>query len=95
MIEEELSAETPTDADVVGLPRGESGEFTQPAVFTFEQVFLGSGTSGPSIQRATAVTRAAVTRGTDPGTLGRVDAIAAQMERTPFDLWHGNSATSS
>jgi len=86
MIEEELSAETPTDAELSAYLAANPAKFTQPAVFTFEQIFLGSDTSGPSIQRATAVTRAAVARGTDPGTLGESTLLPPKMARTPSDL---------
>ena len=86
MIEEELSAETPTDAELSAYLAANPAKFTQPAVLTFEQVFLGSQTSGPSMQRATAVTRAAVVRGTDPSTLGESTLLPAKMVRTPSDL---------
>ena len=43
----------------------------QPAILTFEQVFLGQSTSGPGVVHAVAVTREALRNGTDPERLGK------------------------
>src|SRR6187200_188210 len=45
--EEDASTRAPTDADLSAYLVGNQARFLQPAILTFEQVFLGQPTSGP------------------------------------------------
>ena len=60
--------------------------FVQPAILTFEQVFLGQSTSGPGVVHAVAVTRAGLRSGTDPQELGERTLLPYRMTQTPADL---------
>ena len=84
--EEEGSTGTPTDADLSAYLAANPARFIQPAVLTFEQVFLGDATSDPGVVRAVAVTRAALRSGTDAQQLGRGSLLPSRMTATPADL---------
>ena len=58
----------------------------QPAILTFEQVFLGQPSSGPGVVHAVAVTREGLRSGTDPEELGKPTLLPHRMTRTPADL---------
>jgi len=58
----------------------------QPAILTFEQVFLGESTSGPEVEQAVAVTRAALRSGTDAEELGQPTLLPLRMTEAPADL---------
>ena len=55
--EEDASTRAPTDADLSAYLRANQARFVQPAVLTFEQVFIGESTSGPAVVHAVAVIR--------------------------------------
>ena len=74
--EEEASTRTPTDADLSAYLAANQGRFLQPAILTFEQVFLGQSTSGPGVVRAVAVTHQALRNGRDPADTGHANAAA-------------------
>jgi parvulin-like peptidyl-prolyl isomerase len=84
--EEDASTRAPTDADLSAYLAANQARFVQPAVLTFEQVFLGESTSGPQVVQAVAVTRAALRNGTDPGDLGKPTLLPLRMTQTPADL---------
>jgi hypothetical protein len=86
MAEEELSSQAPTDADLEAFLAANPAKFTQPAILSFEQIFLGVETSGPAVQKAVARTHDAVRRGTDPSVLGESTLLPARMMQTPADL---------
>ena len=67
--EEDASTQAPTDAELSAYLVANQARFVQPAILTFEQVFLGQSTSGPEVVRAVAVTREAVRNGADPEEL--------------------------
>src|SRR6187397_2911233 len=69
--EEDASTRTPTDADLSAYLVANQARFMQPAILTFEQVFLGQPTSGPGVVHAVAVTREGLRRGVDPDELGK------------------------
>src|SRR6187399_2363653 len=54
--EEDASTGAPTDADLSAYLVANQARFVQPAILTFEQVFIGASTSGPDVVRAVAVT---------------------------------------
>ena len=58
----------------------------QPAILTFEQVFLGQSTAGPGVVHAVAVTHQALRNGADPAELGTPTLLPHRMTRTPADL---------
>ena len=60
--------------------------FVQPAILTFEQVFIGEATSGPEVVRVVAVTREALRKGAAPEELGKPTLLPHRMTRTPADL---------
>ena len=84
--EEDASTRTPTDADLSAYLTANQARFVQPAILTFEQVFLGASTSGPEVVQAVAVARAALQNGTDPVELGKPTLLPHRMSETPADL---------
>ena len=84
--EEDASTGAPTDADLSAYLRANQARFVQPAILTFEQVFLGQTTSGPGVVRAVAVTREGLRSGTDPAKLGQQTLLPYRMTLTPADL---------
>jgi hypothetical protein len=86
MSEEDASTGTPTDADLAAYLAANQARFVQPAVLTFEQIFLGPSVSGPEVVRAVAITRQAVRNGTDADQLGKPSLLPRRMTRTPADL---------
>ena len=84
--EEDASTRTPTDADLSAYLAVNRSRFVQPAMLTFEQVFLGQSTSGPDVVRAVAVTREALSNGTDAEELGVRTLLPHRMIETPADL---------
>ena len=84
--EEDASTRAPTDADLSAYLAANQARFVQPAILTFEQVFLGPSTSGPAVVQAVAVTREALRNGTDPEALGKPTLLPLRMTQTPADL---------
>ena len=84
--EEDASTRAPTDADLSAYLTANQARFVQPAVVTFEQVFIGQSTSGPGVIHAVAVTHQALRNGADPATLGTPTLLPHRMMRTPADL---------
>ncbi|HVH56613.1 MAG TPA: peptidylprolyl isomerase [Vicinamibacterales bacterium] len=86
MAEEGASTRAPTDAELSAYLTANQARFVQPAILTFEQVFLGQPTSGPGVVRAVAVTREGLRRGTDPEKLGKPTLLPYRLTLTPADL---------
>ena len=86
MAEEEAATGTPTDSDLSTYLAANQTRFVQPAMLTFEQVFLGSSTSGPDVVKAVAVTRNAMRQGADPQELGTPSLLPGRMTWAPADL---------
>jgi hypothetical protein len=84
--EEDASTRAPADADLAAYLTANPARFVQPAILTFEQVFIGESTSGPGVVRAVALTREALRKGADAGELGKPTLLPHQMTRTPADL---------
>ena len=84
--EESASTRAPTDADLSDYLARNQARFLQPAVLTFEQVFLGESTSNPRVLPAAAVTLEALRNGTDPGRLGKATLLPRWTTDTPADL---------
>ena len=84
--EEDASTGTPTDADLFAYLTANPARFVQPAILTFEQVFIGASTSGPGVVQAVALTREALRNGADPEELGQPTLLPHRMTRTPADL---------
>jgi hypothetical protein len=84
--EEDASTRAPTDADLSAYLTANQARFVQPAILSFEQVFLGTPTFGPGLVHAVAVTREGLRSGTAPETLGRPTLLPYRMTRTPADL---------
>ena len=84
--EEDASTRAPTDADLSAYLAANPARFLQPAILTFEQVFLGRPTSGPGVVHAVAVTREGLRSGTDPEKLGKPTLLPYRMTLTPADL---------
>ena len=83
--EEDASTRSPTDADLSAYLVANQARFVQPAIITFEQVFLGQSTS-PEVVHAVAVTREGLRSGADPGRLGQPTLLPFRMTLTPADL---------
>src|SRR6478672_259722 len=58
--EEDASTRAPTDADLSAYLVANPARFVQPAILTFEQVFIGELTSRPRVMHAVALTRQAL-----------------------------------
>jgi len=86
MAEEDASTRTPTDTELSAYLAANPARFVQPAILTFEQVFIGESTSGPEVVRAVAVTREALRKGAAPEELGKPTLLPHRMTRTPADL---------
>jgi len=84
--EEDASTRTPTEADLSAYLAANQARFVQPAVLTFEQVFLGQPTSGPEVVRVAAVTRTALRNGAAADGLGMRTLLPHRMTQTPADL---------
>jgi hypothetical protein len=84
--EEDASTRTPTDGDLSAYLTANQARFVQPAILTFEQVFLGQQTSGLGVVHAIAATREALRRGDDPKKLGKPTLLPYRMTMTPADL---------
>jgi parvulin-like peptidyl-prolyl cis-trans isomerase-like protein len=84
--EEDASTRAPSDADLSAYLTANPARFVQPAVLTFEQVFIGESTSGPVMVHAVALTREALRNGADSEQLGKPTLLPHQMTRTPADL---------
>jgi hypothetical protein len=84
--EEDASTRAPSDADLFAYLTANQARFVQPAILTFEQVFLGQPTAGPGVVRAVAVTHQALRNGADPAELGKPTLLPHRMTRTPADL---------
>jgi len=86
MGEELASTAAPTDAELSAYLAAHPARFKEPAVLTFEQVFLGPITAGEAVVHVVAVTGASATRGFDPVKLGRPTLLPQAMTRTDSDL---------
>jgi len=84
--EEDASTRAPSDVDLFAYLTANPARFVQPAILTFEQVFLGESTSGPHVVHAVSVTREALRNGTDPDALGKPTLLPLRMIQTPADL---------
>jgi hypothetical protein len=84
--EEDASTRAPTDADLSAYLTANQARFVQPAILTFEQVFLGPPGSGAGVVHAVAVTREGLRSGTEPGKLGKPTLLPYRMTLTPADV---------
>jgi len=86
MAEEDAATRAPTDADLANYLSAHPDRFVQPAIVTFEQVYLGPAASGPDAVRTAAMTGAALRQGIDPERLGTPTLLARRMDQAPADL---------
>lgn len=86
MAEEEASTAAPTDADLEAYLAEHQDRFIQPAVLTFEQIFVGHESAGPDVQMAVARVRDAVQRGVDIDALGESTLLPQRLTEVPSDL---------
>jgi len=84
--EEDASTRTPTDADLSAYLAANPARFAQPAILTFEQVFLGPSTADPGRVRAVAVAYRALRNGADPAELGTPTLLPHRMALMAADL---------
>src|SRR3982750_2344344 len=84
--EEDASTRAPTDADLFAYLTANRARFVQPAILTFDQVFIGESRSGPGVVHVVAVTREALRKGADPEELGKPTLLPHRVTRTPADL---------
>jgi PPIC-type PPIASE domain len=84
--EEDASTRAPSDVDLFAYLTANPARFVQPAILTFEQVFIGESTSGPAVVQTVAITREGLRSGTDPEKLGKPTLLPHRMTRTPADL---------
>jgi PPIC-type PPIASE domain len=84
--EEDAATRGLSDAELSAYLVANPARFVQPAIVTFEQVFIGESTSGPGVVHAAALTREALRKDADSGELGKPTLLPHQMTRTPADL---------
>src|SRR3954468_5549873 len=84
--EEDVSTRAPTDADLFTYLTAHQARFVQPAILSFDQVFIGESRSGPGVVQVVAVTREALRKGADPEEVGTPTLLPHRMTRTPADL---------
>src|SRR4051812_19973208 len=84
--EEDASTRAPTDADLSAYLTANQARFVQPAILTFDQVFIGASRPGPGVVHVVAVTPEALRKGADPEELGKPTLLPHRMTRTPADL---------
>jgi hypothetical protein len=84
--EEDASTQAPADSDLSAYLAANPARFVQPAILTFEQVFIGESTSDPGLVPAVALTREALRMGADARELGKATLLPHRMTRTPADL---------
>ena len=84
--EEDASTRAPTDADLSAYLVANRARFAQPAILTFDQVFIGESRSGPGVVHVVTVTGEALRKGADPEQLGKPTLLPHRMTRTPADL---------
>src|SRR5689334_10179293 len=84
--EEGASTRAPTDAELSAYLAANQARFVQPAIVTFEQVFLGQPTSGSEVVHAVAVARKGLRSGAGPEELGRPTLLPHRMTKVPADL---------
>jgi hypothetical protein len=84
--EEDASTRAPTDADLVAYLAANQARFAQPAILTFDQVFIGESESGPGVVPVVAITPDVLRKGGDPEKLGKPTLLPHRMTRTPADL---------
>ena len=86
LAEEDASTAAPAEADLAAYLSAHQDQFIQPAVLTFEQIFVGHATGGPDVQLAVARVRDAVRRGDDLDRLGTPSLLPQRMMDVPSDL---------
>src|SRR5512134_944902 len=86
MAEEDASTAAPTDADLAAYLSAHPDRFVQPALLTFDQIFVGHATAGPEVRLAVARVRDAVQRGDDLDRLGKSSLLPQRMTQVPADL---------
>src|SRR5688572_844652 len=84
--EEDASTRVPTDADLSAYLKANQARFVQPAILTFEQVFLGQSTAGGGVVHAVAVTLEDLRNGTNALELGKPTLLPHRMTGAPADL---------
>jgi hypothetical protein len=84
--EEDASTRAPTDAELSAYLVANQARFVQPAIVSFEQVFIGEATSGRRVVYAAAITREALRKGANSEELGQPTLLPHRMTRTPADL---------
>ena len=84
--EEDASARAPTDAELSAYLAANQARFVQPAILTFEQVFLGQQTPGYGVVHAVAITRETLRGSKDPAKLGKPTLLPYRTTLAPADL---------
>jgi hypothetical protein len=86
MAEENASSAAPTDAELTAYLAANKNKFMQPAMLTFEQIFVGHASSSPEIRLVAARVRDAVERGDNPERFGTASLLPQGMTNVPADL---------
>src|SRR3954462_14283720 len=77
--EEDAATRAPTDEDLSAYLSANPARFVQPAILSFDQVFIGASRSGPRVVHAVAVTGEALRKGADPEELGTPTLLPHRM----------------
>ena len=91
--EEDAATRAPTDADLSAYLGANPARFVEPAVLTFEQVFLGESRPGPGVRhvvaRATLLPRRQTRTPADLVAREFGGSFAAALEKAPLGEWVG------
>jgi hypothetical protein len=91
--EEDAATRTPTEADLSEYLSANPARFVEPAILTFDQVFLGESRPGPGarhvVARATLLPRRMTRTPADLVARQFGDSFAAALEKAPLDEWVG------
>ena len=86
MAEEDASTGAPSDADLAAYLSAHQDRFIQPAVLTFEQIFIGHATAGPEVRLAVARVRDSLQHGSDIERIGKASLLPQRLTQVPADL---------
>jgi parvulin-like peptidyl-prolyl cis-trans isomerase-like protein len=84
--EEDATTGAPTDADLTAYLAANRDRFLQPAILTFEQIFLGQAAPGAHVVRTMTLTREAVRDGSNLRRLRQPSLLPQRITQAPSDL---------
>jgi PPIC-type PPIASE domain len=84
--EEQLARSTPSDAELSAYLVKNAARFSQPAVFSFEQILFEDSGNAAQMDKSISKARRALTQGVAVETLGQHTMLPHRLEQVPMDL---------